>query len=723
MNPALGHRSDSVVVRVVRSALLAVALLAASWWSPASAPAQDAAPAPAAPAPAPSGMSDQDYLAYADRLQALMEPSWSERDGLYRAGDGSEPMVNANMLLSHASAAVKGHSGASRNDERARRIAARLVAAPPFVEQPSSGPSGSNSQAHAPGWVNSTTNPLGSQHLVFDADVVDGLLHAWRARGALGLPQETSGAIVDRVTRTTHGPFWRFPAIRLNQINWYALMYAATAAMTGDPTLLREDFRQQVLRFTAPHRPDPERAGNFGPGLRFHYLPDRPAERRLNVDSAEYANIVFSFTRFYEQARLSGMAPLPARDRRLLREWGVRILAGYWTHSGYLNWDTGMGFNRWHQTKKIGLAQQALIALASTEALQTRSSHGPWAKWMFDRGLTLFEQWSRPAGGVPPPVSFGVIRRPLGASSARLGVSRMQANAARAISAGLGSLAASPPPSLYAFDPDVGRLAVTTPAYNTAVLAVNQGAFPYGGIELARLFDGEQDVAANLGGRPPSAFGLVTRSASGRPLGRSQSARRDVDLERTPVELLRAPRGAGETASTPVGRAFAGPFRELLVRGRVRTRQHDLEALHRFTPWYVETRWTVEARTRAYARGRYGAETTFPSTGADAQVTAVLFDGRSVPVGPEPLALELVSYFHVRSSASGYVVVPLERPSGALAHSIPVTAQWSAPNPGPSLVVTLAAAERFKSVSMTARMVPVRNPSAADATARRLGAR
>ncbi|MBA2645058.1 MAG: hypothetical protein H0U80_06385, partial [Solirubrobacterales bacterium] len=497
MNSAPDHRSDSVVVGV---ALLAVALFAVAGWMPAIASAQEPAPAPAPAAPVPSGMSDPDYLAYADRMQGLMEPSWSEREGLYRAGDGSEPMVNANMLLSHAGAAVKGHSGPSRNDERARRIAARLVAAPPFVEQPSSGPPGSDSQAHAPGWVNSTTNPLGSQHLVFDADVVDGLLHAWRARAALNLPQETTDAIVDRVTRTTNGPFWRFPAIRLNQINWYALMYAATAEMTGDPTLLREDFRQQVLRFTAPRVPDPERAGNFGPGLRFHYLPDRPVGRRLNVDSAEYASIVFSFARFYEQARLSGMAALPARDRRLLREWGVRVLSGYWTHGGYLNWDTGLGFNRWHQTKKIGLSQQALIALASTEALQTSASQGPWAKWMFDRGLGLFESWSRRAGGVPPPVSFGVIHQSLGPSSARLGVSRMQANAARAISAGLGSLPASPPPSLYAFDPDIGRLAVTTPAYNTAVVAVNQGAFAYGGIELARLFDSEQDVAANLGG-------------------------------------------------------------------------------------------------------------------------------------------------------------------------------------------------------------------------------
>ena len=34
----------------------------------------------------------------------------------------------------------------------------------------------------------------------------------------------------------------------------------------------------------------------------------------------------------------------------------------------------------------------------------------------------------------------------------------------------------------------IGRLTVTTPVYNTAVIAVNQGSFPYGGVELARFF-------------------------------------------------------------------------------------------------------------------------------------------------------------------------------------------------------------------------------------------
>ena len=67
------------------------------------------------------------------------------------------------------------------------------------------------------------------------------------------------------------------------------------------------------------------------------------------------------------------------------------------------------------------------------------------------------------------------------------------------------------------------------PRYNTAIIAVNQRAFPYGGIELARLFDGEQEVAAGIGGRAPAAFGLLVREPSGRRVFSSQTGRSRVD--------------------------------------------------------------------------------------------------------------------------------------------------------------------------------------------------
>ena len=86
----------------------------------------------------------------------------------------------------------------------------------------------------------------------------------------------------------------------------------------------------------------------------------------------------------------------------------------------------------------------------------------------------------------------------------------------RALEAGLGDRLAEPPPSVYAFDADVGRLSVSTRRYAAAVFVSNRGAFPYGGIELARFSDAEAVPVGGVGGRPPAAFGIVVRGAGGR---------------------------------------------------------------------------------------------------------------------------------------------------------------------------------------------------------------
>ncbi len=61
----------------------------------------------------------------------------------------------------------------------------------------------------------------------------------------------------------------------------------------------------------------------------------------MNFDSPEYANIVLGFARVYPQARAAGMAK--PQQLQLLRDWVRRVISGYWTHAGYLSWDTGLG--------------------------------------------------------------------------------------------------------------------------------------------------------------------------------------------------------------------------------------------------------------------------------------------------------------------------------------------------------------------------------------------
>jgi hypothetical protein len=290
----------------------------------------------------------------------------------------------------------------------------------------------------------------------------------------------------------------------------------------------------------------------------------------------------------------------------------------------------------------------------------------------------------------------------------------MQGNAARALAAGLGRKSAAEPPALYAFDPDIGRLAVTTPTYNTAIVSVNQRAFPYGGQELARLFDAEQDVAAGIGGRPPASFGVMVRNVAGRRVSASQVGRTATSRGRTPLRLTRAPVGAGASAAARVGRAFAGSFTDLRATGTVSSGPFHIRTTHRFASRFIETRWTVR---RLRGVGRYSADVLFPSTGRGARAVAVRRDGRRVTVGSR-ISLAGVDYFHVMSEHSGYVVKPLGRPAGATAHAIRTRPQSSAPRPGPTMAIQLARASRFRTAGLAVRLAPVRDADEAAAAAR-----
>jgi hypothetical protein len=626
---------------------------------------------------------DGAYFAAADTLQQRLDRYWNDKRGHYDGGGGGvEPMVNSLMLLGHAVAAMQGHTGPSRNDERARKLALALVKGP-FVTKPGHG------QPHAPGWTNSMDG-RGTQHLVFDAEVVDGLVYAYRARKALGLPDGTVNAIRSAISRTARSSFWRYPTIRLNQINWYALMYAADATVTGNPALLKRDFSAQLARFARGAKT------NFGPGLRFHYLPHMALNTPANVDSAEYANIVLSFTRFYTQARRAGMAPIAAGHKRIISEWVERAISGYWTHGGYMNWDSGLGFARWHQAKKLGLTQQALIGIASAPSLSA-PRYQRYAKYLFDRSLAFYARTAERDGGIADPLFFNVHAVPQGPGSARLGAARVLANAARAIDAGLGGARSAKPPALYAYDPDIGRLAITTPHYNTAIVAVNQRAFPYGGIDLARLFNGDQDVAANIGGTPPASFGALLRDTNGNRLLASQVGRAAVDRVHTPLVLTKAPSGASARASSAVGAAYAGAFRDLRATGAVRNSAGSIRVTHRFTPRWIQTRWDIARR----GRRALVADVLFPSTGRHARVTAVLKDGARVRLGGQRIALSRIARFEIKSQRSGYTVTPLTRPQGAAAHLMRPAAQSSAPDAGPTLAVQVA---RFSKVAFTARI-------------------
>ena len=383
-----------------------------------------------------------------------------------------------------------------------------------------------------------------------------------------------------------------------------------------------------------------------------------------------------------------------------MRAWTERVLSGYWTHAGYLNWDTGLGFKRWHQGKKLGLSQSALLGIAMCPELSEQS---PWAKHMLDRSFELFDRWTERRRGLPAANAFGVPAIDDNESSALLTAARVQANAAQAALFGLGEMKGEEAPPLYAYDPDVGRLAVTTPAYNTAIVAVTRGAFPYGGIELARLFDREQDVAGGVGGRPPASFGVVVRSG-GAIVHASQRALAPSDAK--PLRLLEAPRGATSNPQNYPNRPYAGAFETLRVQGATARGGIEIRTTHTFKAAYIETEWRVSG-----AKGKQ-IEVLFPSWGK-AKVTAVMSSGARKPV-TNGMALSNIDHFHVESEHSGYVVMLRKGASGAKALTRRPSAQSSAPNPGPTLTL------QVKATTVTARIAPAKTADEARALAARL---
>ena len=638
----------------------------------------------AAPAHA---LDDGGYLTVMDAMSQRLDATWDESRGHYNPPEGTETAVNAELLFTHATAALHGHSGPSRQDARARRIVDFLTTGPVWVEEV---PPGITSQPHAPAWV---ANPRRTaQHLVHDVPAAEGLTAAWRARSVLALTETQSERIRDRIGRVAASPFYRWPALRGNQFNWYAQMLASDAVVNGRTRPFVEGLSDHMARFVRNVRPRRGRTGNLGPGLRFHYAPDQSLNARLNVDSAEYANIVLGALRLYSPARAVGMPRASGRVRGLFAGWIRRALAGYWTHAGYLNWDTGYGLRRWHQTIKVPLAQQALIGMATVPELLPAPEYGAYAKRILDRGLELLERTARRHGRLPLTF-FGVDAA---YDHHAKGVSRVAGIAARALDHGLGRLPAADPPPLYSFDPDTGRLAVSTPRYSTAIVPVNQDAFPYGGIELARLFDGRGEVVATTGGRPPAAFGLRVSDAAGRTLISTQrGGRLDLDRRQTPLRLTEAPTGTGTKPSTRSRRSYAGAFETLRARGSMRRAGVTAVVRHSFTKHAIRTAWRV---TRADRRA-LTAQVRFPSWEGGPPPVAVLTDGREVRARG---LLRGVDHLRLGGPHGTYRVTPSSRT--VRARLLRTRAQPTAADPGPTLALQIARASRARSLAFEVRL-------------------
>ncbi|RKQ91022.1 hypothetical protein C8N24_0838 [Solirubrobacter pauli] len=593
-------------------------------------------------------LTDREYLLLADRIMDRLNHTWVRHKQAYSAGSLEVGTIyNAAILTVHATAAEQGHKGRSRNDGRARALVQQLIEKPAFF----TGPRGRRDKMfHSPGWLADLDRANASQDKSIDPKVAEGLVAAWRAREALQLDQQTIERLTFCVDRVARDSFFRYPNVRLNQINWNAELYLAAATLTGDPELLRRDYRRQLRRFIRSKR-------NLGPSFRFNYLPHFPADDPTNLDSAEYANITLHALLAYEPALQAGMTPLPPHEVARLRAWVRRCLFGYWLHSGMLNWDTGLGVARWMKAKTWAYALQGLLTIASAPRFHEDPRYGGWAKHLFDRSLALYEAMlvDGDTRAYPSPHLYGATTKHQSAGDRRVFSARMAANAARAVTLGLGDRPAPEPPPFFAYDSDIGRLAVSTPRYGTAIVASSRGAFPYGGLEPARLLTGA-GAPISLGGRGDQAFGLLVRGPAGRFA--TQTA------DRGELRLVEPRR--------------PGPFEDLRATTRIANADVTVSATHRFTATAIETAWTI-ARKRAVT-----IDAQFP-TAHDATIEAVHADGRVTPLRPGQPGIKLDGV--VRLDCGAYTVTVS---GGASARALRTSPQATNPRPGPTLAVRLA---------------------------------
>ena len=591
-----------------------------------------------------------DYWAFADARQQDVDPVWDPQLGVYRHPGNANVRINGNLLITHAIAARTGHDGAARHDDRARAITAALLRAPAFHDGPSAFVS-RRGWIHTPGWSLSTAYAGGGMHGAIGAKTAEALSFAYLARRELGLSRRTVALIRDRITRVAAGKMFAYPAVQLNQWNWNADLYVAASRVTSSARRLR-GYRKQLVRFARTMRRPMTgmSAPNLNRGLGLHYaITSSPAKERNRSDSAEYANLILSGLANYDWAVEHGMHALGAAAERRLRAWAARVMYGNWTHAGYLNWDTGLAFNRWHMARYLAFAGSGLLTLAMSKRIVggRRRAH---AKWLFDRFLETYERRAaQNREGMLEAMPFG-LRGPEATwdGDGRTSSARYQALAARAALARDG-IASRRPPSFFAHDPDIGRLAVSTVAYNTGVQAFAPAG--YGGLELARLYDRHQEPMTGIGGRGRAALGLDL-ARGGR-----------VVLDTQPGDLAR------HTGPWRIsGGAARGTFtRRLRARNTLRVGSDRVTITHTFRAGSVTTTRTLRTRRGGLVTLR------LPVWGkaASARVDGAPLTGRR-PVGTEVTVRATAA----RSAFSGRIS---GLPAGATVELSAVPAQRSNP--------------------------------------------
>lgn len=635
----------------------------------------------------------------ADAAVMPLDGFWDAKRGGYVAPSNvSERGVlrvrtNAEMLLVHAHAMRAGHQGTSQRPDRieplVRLLTGQMYMASLDGRLTPTYRDGRSVTAHAPGFSDAGGN-MSTMHQSLDAVVMRALAAAWQVREQVGLSEEARWLIQDRVKAVALSPFWRSPSRLLNQINWNADVYSSYTTVTGDPTLMRKDYREQLVWFAERARKQAYSKGttNLASGFGFHYTPNRGKNTHLNqVDTSEYANIALGALAHLDQAGSVGMAPLPATVHSTLQRWMRRVVYGSWTASGYLNWDSGKGIDRIHLTQYWLLALRGFgTALEGSKSSGLLSDQQPVARQMAAQAMALYRRRALEHGSVILPASsFGFAGSSLVSDNfdGTTGTARFASTASELALLGLeprSNRKSNPMPDAYSHDQSLGRLAITTSRYATAVVRPWSG-LRSGGIEPSRIIDARGRAVTGLGGQTAGTLALSLTAGGGQVLT-TQPGR-----YRSSQSMLRVPKGVVDRSAT-----LRTPLK-VTATDTAASIAFDLE--HRFDAKSIATRYRLDNRRKQ----RVEATLRVPTYGS--RISGSLRIGQRFSHATLTRGLKITS-----PDGGRFTVRFAGLPKAARGTVARGTKQIGNPDPGPELRITFRLPKGKTSIRRTLIVAP-----------------
>ncbi|MBI4531376.1 MAG: hypothetical protein HY709_07615 [Candidatus Latescibacteria bacterium] len=627
------------------------------------------------------------YWQHVERTyQAYLHPRWNEFLRSY--GDAGNPW----MAVIHSIRA-----GMEQGTEEDRHRACRCV---DLLMSPSSWDAEKSSWrvGYPPGF---------GYHPSVDSRCVEGLYYAWKYRQAIGLSEKQTTRIVEILRAKADSAFNREDWFNQENAYWYNNAIYAAYEVTGE-----EKYADYWVRYLEHfveyldkpiHTPWEENfSGYLWPDFSWNYN-DR------FFDTVEYGLMCYGGMINYQRMKDRGVYSFDEQQLRKVQGYQQYVL-GMWQLDGFINWDTGYGPERLLNAEYWAFAQRGLIALIYADSLNTDPEDTSYAKFIFDRGVELFERmdtWQGdPEDGAVPLQPYGVGY----AFGSKYETNLMFiANLCIAMDLEVDKVEAKDPGAFWRYNWYHRKLAVSTGHYSTGIVAAGTGNFNYGGLEFTGLFDrwGRNLLTA----RPshfPLALTLVIPEEFSMPLrGTTTDENRDAyrggvgdsafhiphsafstempihthncgafslrnggssDSSGKPYfEVVESPDGALTNLRPYDIRWFTHTFQRLVARGGLQTENFRYETTFTFLPDRIEIQRKLEV-TGSAPPGRILM--TIPLSEHVQGVFVVNTTGRVVPVVDlderrDPVALGDVAYFDFRGEGTGLVIIPTHLKTGS----------------------------------------------------------